>query len=95
MAGKFLWVRVKSFARDLGRSTTSRLQPPTGSNLPYFAESKRSYVVQIVLPCVESSGFGSRWASQGTQGGPVASSGFFDAFVTESGYEWKRELILK
>jgi hypothetical protein len=46
---------------------------------------KRPYVMQIVLPFVESSGFRSRWASRGTQG----------SSVVESGYEWKRELILK
>jgi hypothetical protein len=51
-----------------------------------FAESKRPYVMQIVLPFVESSRFRSRWASQGSQGSPVASSGFFDAFVIESRY---------
>jgi hypothetical protein len=73
MAGEILWARVKSFARDLGRSITSRLRPPTGSDLPYFAASKRPYVMQIVLPFVESSGLRSRWASQGTQGSSVAS----------------------
>jgi hypothetical protein len=83
------------FRERLGEINDIDTTTPTGFDLPCFAALKRPYVMQIVLPFVESSGFRSRWASGGTQRSSVASFLFFDAFVVESGYEWKRELILK